>query len=1122
MRKILLLIGLFLLLTGDAFAAGGVSVPTSGSGSVSARNRGSICASNCIASNVGGSFVWFDVRNLSHDQFHWDSLIGNELAAARPKLSNGSYGAVVEKQLSQLAATRGCGAINESGGEFFGKAASSDCVLWENYCARSSTSRGANSVVYTQPFQAARKIKACGQTTSNFTQWNEMHTFTYEGGIPTINTLTGWNVALWREGSSSPIFERRIGLTSQSEPSDADPFGLSQQQWWFGGVSSANRNGGATGGVFSADTRYAGLLGGMPSTGSGALDAQDCQSRWANRSQSLRISGSTWKNSAAAGPSALYRRISGQWVSTTPGYQVCYWQWGSAANNTFEAIKLSWQVAGTSGTPSGNFSYTLFGRPNSFYAMRVASIDHREQLLMPTRSDKIAFVYGGNYLRVFAPTIKQTTKKTCASGCATAVTSDPPTLNVDLASDTPVPTRVWSQDSVSSRTDGWINDDQALFPELSYLKLFTPQMDANGASGASYPSSYVLSDSDTGLASRLLAPFPGPPNPQNPKMLLAPQLLVMPQPMNLPSGDADFSLLSQNTYQLNWLRPTTENPCPMQVQLQPPNEGNWPTNPSSCPDSTRNAWDDYLDASVTYEARSIASDSTNAQGFITDQLLRCANPDASGNCDRARATFTLTNFSGTNYSNDSQRVQQAQGYAHVEAPATSTNDTGALGVWTETNRPDLITNMKLWPRFQPEAAAYDGAARTNTVTGNPSMWFCKPGLPAGARIAEGSFGASNDRTVQTSETNDKSCDGYTVGWRWDQTSSDANVQDACSTTSQTPLPTAFAAPSLGALPGDQRAEALSWGDYSSYGSTQRFPGNPTTWRTRLRENGTATVPYDGSRPGRGSGYAQQACSKGYGDGRLNGGTWQRSGNHTVISRKDVQVQVTVQVPKQVQVKQTVCKSWNKARTKCLKSVVETVTKTVMVPEQKTVTKTIEVKTIYPAFDWSFGSTCFPSNAQELKNTPGLSRFITLEDQRSSYTTQTDALPANAWLNNFDALKSDGAGPQWALDSGFGSCAKSYPGWVQSGQWNIARPAEPGFGENQTGPRLDSGNYLAQFSFGGLTPSALAAGVTWRMAASYDGFTGWKWKSQQRKASLSDDPSDPGPSVVRVYGTRGTR
>lgn len=1093
MRKILLSLALFFLFAGVALASSGVSIPTSGSGSVTARNRGSVCTSGCTGGGGAGSFVWFDVRNLSRNQFNWDTLLGSALTADQSKLDNGSYTSTIEKQLSKLAATNGCGSISESGGESFSKGTSSDCVLWENYCASSSLSHGANQIVYTQPFQAARKIKACGQITSNFQQWNQIHPFTYDGEIASINTLTGWNLTVWRQDTTAPIFERRIGLTSTSEPSDADPWGLSQQAWWFGGVSKANRTGSGTGGVFSARTLKAGPLGAMPSNGDGAADAQACQSRWDARATTVTENGTKWKNSAASGPTALYRKVAGQWVSTTPGSYLCYWQWGKSSNGSFEAIKISWQVAGGSGTPSGRFSYTLFGQPNKFYAVRVTSMDHREQLLMPTQSDKVAFIYGGNYLRVFAPTFKKS--NSCPpSVCKTVITTDMPTLNVDLAADTPVPTRVWSQDTITTSTEGWLTDSQSIFPEVASLKLFTPQMNYNGATGSSYPSAYVLSDTDAGAVSRLLAPFPGPPNPQHPKMLLAPQLLVMPQPMNLPSSDQDFTQLSENTYQLNWLRPTITNPCPERVQNQPPDQGNWPPDPSKCSDGTRNAWDDYLDASVTYEARSIASNSTSKQGFISDQILRCANPDASGNCSTARATFTLTDYSGTNYTNDSQNVQQAQGYMHLEAPATSTDGTGAIGVWLDTNRPDLVTTTMLWPRFDPEDAAYNGPAHINTVNHDPSMFFCKPGLPKGAKLAVGSFGTADDKTVAAADINDTACDGYTLAWAWTKTSTSYQVVDACSTHLQTPLPTAFPAPTVNALSASDQTKALSWGDYTSYGPNPLYDGNPTTFKALLREAGLSTVPYDGGRPGRGSGYIQGACSKSYSDGRYNGGSWSSAGTHVETSQVANPTSTTTQNPD--------CTFAKDGSYSCPSGELPYIE-----------------HTSYPAYTWSWGSKCLPSNAQAQSITQPQLPIRTASDQQSSYDSQTSGLPGDAWLTNFSDFKRNVGEPDFGS---FGRCTGTYSGFVQTGSWTIGRTAGLGFGNNQTGYRLPSDDYLTQFTFGNLSPSALQAGVHWSMFGDYDGFSGWIWKSKQRKASLSDDPSDPGPAVVRVYGTRGSR
>ena len=56
------------------------------------------------------------------------------------------------------------------------------------------------------------------------------------------------------------------------------------------------------------------------------------------------------------------------------------------------------------GAVQANFSYRLLGRPNTFYAIRIVSLDNREQLLMTNALQPKQHLYWSQYFRVFMPT----------------------------------------------------------------------------------------------------------------------------------------------------------------------------------------------------------------------------------------------------------------------------------------------------------------------------------------------------------------------------------------------------------------------------------------------------------------------------------------------------------------------------------------------------------------------------------------------------------------------------------------------------------------------------------------------------------------------------------------------
>lgn len=105
-------------------------------------------------------------------------------------------------------------------------------------------------------------------------------------------------------------------------------------------------------------------------------------------------------------------------------------------------------------------------------------------------------------------------------------------------------------------------------------------------------------------------------------------------------------------------------------------------------------------------------------------------------------------------------------------------------------------------------------------------------------------------------------------------------------------------------------------------------------------------------------------------------------------------------------------------------------------------------------------------------------------------------------------------PDWNV---FGYKGFSTPGFLQTGTWGTGNPAGPGFGSQQTGPRLPDGGYVADWTFQNLDSNALAGGF-YQLSASYDGQPGWNWQSRETQTT----PDASTVQAVSVFAARDSR
>ena len=376
---------------------------TAGSSLVPATAPSTSGGSGNGAAAPGGAGFYFETANLSRG-LPWDAIPAADwaawhrtAAAGDGKLTSELENSADPSSIERRLVSSSCGDKPTSAG---------NCFLWFNSCPT-----GAQAL-HKRSFDGAADRGQIACRTSNWKNVaSEFHPLASWGGQAQMDELSQWEVQVWREGTSQPIFERRVALDASGHPiPDADGPGI-PNDWWLSGGALA----GAT------DATAAGPLGGWRDASDASYRGCDARYRQAPRT----VVGSFDVDGAPAAI-AYDNGALGASAPTVGGSTYdCFWggwsnggrSWLPASSSSskapcatcfYEGIQLSWQVPSPGsyhgGAVQANFSYRLLGRPNTFYAIRIVSLDNREQLLMTNALQPKQHLYWSQYFRVFMPT----------------------------------------------------------------------------------------------------------------------------------------------------------------------------------------------------------------------------------------------------------------------------------------------------------------------------------------------------------------------------------------------------------------------------------------------------------------------------------------------------------------------------------------------------------------------------------------------------------------------------------------------------------------------------------------------------------------------------------------------
>jgi hypothetical protein len=535
---------------------------------------------------------------------------------------------------------------------------------------------------------------------------------------------------------------------------------------------------------------------------------------------------------------------------------------------------------------------------------------------------------------------------------------------------------------------------------------------------------------------------------------------------------------SIDPFGITWLQPTLENPCAVEPPLPRGNPQEWPTKPRKCspngpvdgngdgdftdkvddpnpqePGQVFNAWDDYLESRVLWEARwANAYQDPYAIGYINDQLLRCPDGDLNGP-PRPSTVGSCQPSSG--YYNLASAVlnpaeQHAQGFIQAADAAGAKQrpdrdfpgdleNKAAVRVYLETNRPERVTSANLFERATGEPEPNLIGARQNTITGNIELNYCRQGLPKQAKLNLGPVGESDDIEVKKQWYGSPACKGYTQSWHWNGTDeqdvyhpdwypNSCNAQSAENPSK--PGSSVFPNRNPTTMSGQYSQQLGNWvaNIFGAYLGADFYPARARAYSAnQVRVGSQVRVPYDGARPGADNGNNEPCVELVW--GHYKGGHYIFHNGHPV--------------------------------------------------------------------GWAW------DNSQGCKI--GIGKWDTELGKRYQ--------EASRWFN---------PEPYFTGAAGW-KCQKWNWGWRTKGYWDVNRFPSPGWGANNSGPRVDGGGYNADFGFQWPTDdSALAennSGTYWRMRASYEGYTNWVWYSRQR----ANDQSDPlTAAYIKVFGPRGNR
>lgn len=1140
MRRTILLIALFasgalalVLPAGAAIYTG--SMGAAGSGAPGCHT------SNCGGSS-GGSAPWFDIASLGTENINWPAT--STLNNYRNQVRTGSKSNIDVAQ----ALTNGMASASPSADP------SSFYAIWENNCQD-----GVNSKQNPQntPIGARSGDKGCyidNFNANTFPYYNEIHysspDSTSKGGQ--VDVTVGWNIQIWREGQAKPIFERRIGLNGRSDD-DKNTDGLSasanNRNWWYGDKQNSSDRGGR----WSGSQTIAGLLGPMT-----AADKTACKSHQSD-------APSSW-NSVPVGGGGTENNVKNYLKNQSLNGTSCYWTLAKG-----EALYIHWSFGGG----NASISYKLLGRAGDFYAVHMVAVDGREQLMPGSGSGAFLWPKEGaskntNFFKVYMaaaplppqsgcpksdpyyPTCEPPQNPNKASG------TDEPKPNVDLAVNSPVATRVENDAQVTVTPDeggdGADNGLSAVFPWQVTLLHFTPQSRYNGDRGSAYSQDYVnYSD-----PYQLIAP-PNDMGVLNARIVASKmtQVAKITEPPFY-SNNSNPTAKSVNDFGIAWLRPTLANPCSQNIQAANSGFGSqlgfWPVSSDQCRDKNgnvpRDAWDDYLQASTTYEARWVTREPKSYDepiGWIMDSPLRCW----SDVLDRTVSVGGSNTGSAPCYDRFpiSSGADKPQGFINPKTNDTEfgNNRGAAVGIKLNTDQPGSVTDFAIWDAttLQPEdsqgnaliSRSLSYPLSTNTVTGNPNkieLWFCTNGIPqkVGARTVKidtnGAYNDSNDHTVSAAELNDATntgvndstsggvyepkngCGGYVSKWQWAsqidpaaQTPNADNWDNSWDTSWRSCHYNEGTSQNNYTRPNDNlyRDQAINWGAYNQYGSWGIRGSINLNQSAKL--NGT--VPYVGDRPG---GDNTINCSKAF-YGHYSEGHWV-----AITNAQGDPVYKTVNGVKHAYYYWKWYNSGDNAVNNCH-------------PNKNNPDDNPHFSVVIPNTDAGKLRTNRydnSGNAVDPPKGPNGKSGISAGGLTVNGTYYRTAFDEGGNVNG-------GAGTTgwWGCKRQVGNSTAATadardqaPSHVQ-GTWVLAQKPGPGWGYNQVGPALfDSiGGYTVQFAFTNAPTSAW-----WELTSTYMGHQKWNWVDVWRSSACTsvaeclDRPNQA--QTVAVYGSRLTR
>jgi hypothetical protein len=627
--------------------------------------------------------------------------------------------------------------------------------------------------------------------------------------------IVGWNIKIWREGDSEPIFQRDVCDPNAGKGGYPYPKGHNtdpstspswNNEWWD------------CSGAYSQDSSSrAGMIG--DPNGNENLQPTCSTDNVRNSNNGKRneygeVGGSGppipdggVRPTLGSLPSGTWCYFEGSQIGdnqefygkrTLNGHSLPKDQFGSGSSGSTtagleEGIFLQWTLGVD--RKSLVFHYAIQGEPGKYYAVQIVALNWKQQMMPIFSGSPYAVEAGGpggspQYFRVFVanPTTKCTSTISCTGGETPAAEATPSVL---LATNSPLQTREEGHQNITlSILEDPLNAGQAIFPIEDYLEHYSPQGAYDGSQtgcAASYSPEYVLYDSDISPPWRFQATGGGPPGACQ---------AGLPQTAALTDDSRAIGTLSSNPYETTWLEPTLDNPCTIPLKTDSLYAtGSWPKSLSYCTTTgkapvagastpstsggkytVRNAWDDEMMAQATWESRWVSSvGSSPSYGEITGQLLRCNSSSRIGQI--LRGNECPSPYYGLPAYTKGHETQDAQGYIY----ATSNKNNATLQKKRGTEQAQvevkLYTNAPishggsgdgeeaLWDRTtgqvmgnpnytSSEAGAEDSNTHqpiTNTRTGLNELNFCDQGINQGTRIYQSATQPNLDIAASSSK-----------------------------------------------------------------------------------------------------------------------------------------------------------------------------------------------------------------------------------------------------------------------------------------------------------------------------------------------------------------------------------